>query len=80
LGCVPGLLRDSKIDWLSDRIVKNFEQITLNKEDYEKISEIGKNNHLRFNIPITYSPKWSINLFDEEVETEGRTDYRVKLE
>ncbi|KAI0253766.1 NADP-dependent oxidoreductase domain-containing protein [Lactifluus subvellereus] len=63
-----------------DRIVKNFEQITLSKEDYEKISEIGKNNHVRFNIPITYSPKWSINLFDEEIEREAQTDYTVKLE
>ncbi|KAF8262509.1 Aldo keto reductase [Lactarius quietus] len=62
------------------RLVKNFDQITLSKEDYEKISEIGKNNHVRFNIPITYSPKWSINLFDEKVETEGQADYCVKLE
>jgi hypothetical protein len=29
-----------------------------------------KNN--QFNIPITYSPKWSINVFDEEIEKEGR--------
>ena len=70
---------DSATDWLSDRVVKNFEQITLSKEDYEKISEIGKNNHVRFNIPFTYSPKWSINLFDEVVERESQTDYRVKL-
>jgi len=63
-----------------DRIVKNFEQITLNKEDYDKICEIGKNNRVRYNIPITYSPKWSINLFDEDVETEARADYHVKLE
>lgn len=63
-----------------DRVVKNFEQIALSKEDYEKISEIGKHNHVRFNIPITYSPQWSINLFDEGVETEAQTDYRVKLQ
>ena len=61
-------------------MVKNFEQITLSKEDYEKISAIGKDNHVRFNIPITYTPKWSINLFDEGVETETQTDYHVKLE
>ncbi len=67
-------------DWLSDRIVKNFEQITLSKEDYEKISEIGKNNHVRFGVPITFSPKWSINIFDEKVETEGQAEYSVKLE
>jgi L-glyceraldehyde reductase len=64
----------------TDRIVTNFEQVTLNEEDYRKISQIGKNNHLRFNIPITYSPKWSINLFDEEIEKEARAEYAVKLE
>jgi len=53
-----------------DRIIKNFEQITLSREDYERISEVGKNNHVRFNIPITYSPKWSINVFDEDIEKE----------
>jgi len=63
-----------------DRIIKNFEQITLSKEDYEKISEIGKNNHVRFNIPITYSPKWMVNVFDEAVEKEAQTEYVVKLE
>ena len=68
------------IDRLLDRIVKNFQQITLSKEDFEKISKIGENNHVRFNIPIEYSPKWSINLFDEKVETEAEVDYHVKLE
>ncbi|KAH9039883.1 Aldo/keto reductase [Lactarius pseudohatsudake] len=65
---------------LKDRIVSNFEQIALSKEDYEKISDIGKNNHVRFGTPISFTPKWSINLFDEKVETEGQADYLVKLE
>lgn len=59
--------------------MKNFEQIELSKEDYEKISEIGKGNHVRFNTPITYSPKWSINLYDEGVEKEAQVDYHVRL-
>ncbi|KAH9022446.1 Aldo/keto reductase [Lactarius hengduanensis] len=63
-----------------DRIVSNFEQIALSKEDYEKISDIGKNNHVRFGTPMSFTPKWSINLFDEKVETEGQADYLVKLE
>ncbi|KAH8980752.1 Aldo/keto reductase [Lactarius hatsudake] len=63
-----------------DRIVSNFEQIALSKEDYEKISDIGKNNHVRFGIPMSFTPKWSINLFDEKIETEGQADYLVKLE
>ncbi|KIM63911.1 hypothetical protein SCLCIDRAFT_673144 [Scleroderma citrinum Foug A] len=51
-----------------DRIKSNFEQVELCKEDYEKITSIGANNHRRFNIPITYKPKWDINVFDEQEE------------
>ncbi|KAI0061866.1 Aldo/keto reductase [Artomyces pyxidatus] len=51
-----------------DRIISNFQQIELSKEDYDKISEIGHQAHTRFNIPFTYKPVWDINLFDEEVE------------
>ncbi|KAH8994550.1 Aldo/keto reductase, partial [Lactarius akahatsu] len=40
-----------------DRIVSNFEQIALSKEDYEKISDIGKNNHVRFGTPMSFAPK-----------------------
>lgn len=64
----------------ADRIIKNFEQVTLSKEDYDKISKIGENNHVRFNVPIMYSPKWMVNIFDEAVEKETKTEYVVKLE
>src|SRR5882757_292384 len=30
-----------------DRMIENFTQIDLNQEDYEKISSIGHNNHVR---------------------------------
>jgi L-glyceraldehyde reductase len=63
----------------ADRVIKNFQQVTLSKEDSEKLSEIAHNNHIRFNVPITYSPKWSINVFDEAIEKEVQTEYTVKL-
>jgi L-glyceraldehyde reductase len=63
----------------ADRIIKNFQQVALSKEDSEKLSGIAQNNHVRFNVPITYSPKWSINVFDEAIEKEGQTEYTVKL-
>ncbi|KAF6759988.1 NADP-dependent oxidoreductase domain-containing protein [Ephemerocybe angulata] len=50
------------------RIKSNFQQVELSKEDYEKISSIGKDNYTRFNIPIGYSPKWDIALFGEPEE------------
>ncbi|KAG2016016.1 aldo-keto reductase [Coprinopsis cinerea AmutBmut pab1-1] len=51
------------------RIKSNFQQVELSKEDYEKITELGKTNRTRFNAPIvSHKPIWSINLFDEEEE------------
>lgn len=31
-----------------ERIVSNFKQVELSKEDYELVSEIGKGNHTRY--------------------------------
>ncbi|KAK7436513.1 hypothetical protein VKT23_000404 [Stygiomarasmius scandens] len=60
-----------------ERIISNFQQVELSKEDYEAITSLGKNGHVRYNIPYTYSPKWSINIFNEEVE-KGAT-YSVNI-
>ncbi|KAI6112002.1 NADP-dependent oxidoreductase domain-containing protein [Pisolithus croceorrhizus] len=60
-----------------ERIVSNFHQIELNKECYERITSIGVKNHKRFNIPITYSPKWDINVFDEPIERTAT--HKVKI-
>ncbi|GLB37917.1 putative aldehyde reductase [Lyophyllum shimeji] len=51
-----------------DRIKSNFQQVELSQEDYDRITAIGRENHVRFNIPRTYKPKWDVNIFDEEVE------------
>ncbi|KAH7910036.1 NADP-dependent oxidoreductase domain-containing protein [Hygrophoropsis aurantiaca] len=50
------------------RIISNFQQVELSKEDYEKVSAIIGPKARRYNTPVTYKPKWNINLFDEEVE------------
>ncbi|CAL1711660.1 unnamed protein product [Somion occarium] len=60
-----------------ERIKSNFQQITLSKEDYEKIFAIGKNRHTRFNIPVTYDPKWDINVFNEPIERTAT--HKVKI-
>ncbi|KAG6893102.1 hypothetical protein C0993_001994 [Termitomyces sp. T159_Od127] len=54
-----------------DRIISNFKQVELSKEDYEKISSLGHNNYTRFNIPFTYKPKWDVNIFDEPIEKQA---------
>ena len=62
------------------RIVSNFKQIELSKEDYEKVSALGRRE--RFSYPIKFSlecgiPKWNIDLFNEEEEKDAR--YKVKI-
>jgi len=52
----------------TDRIESNFQQVELSDETFAKLSAIGHNNRIRFNIPYRYNPSWSINVFDEEVE------------
>ena len=67
---------------LPDRIKSNFQEVKLSKEDYDAISAIGKDNHLRFNCPFRYStasdPKWDVNIFSEEDEVAGAT-HQVKI-
>ncbi|KAG6382068.1 NADP-dependent oxidoreductase domain-containing protein [Boletus reticuloceps] len=50
------------------RIISNFKQVELSKEDYEKVTAIGHGNSRRYNTPVTYKPKWNIKIFDEDVE------------
>ena len=53
----------------------------LSPEDYEAITAIGKNNHLRFNTPFRYNtasdPKWDVNIFDEEDEKAATHQVRI---
>ncbi|KIK60786.1 hypothetical protein GYMLUDRAFT_200112 [Collybiopsis luxurians FD-317 M1] len=51
-----------------ERIKSNFQQVTLTKEEYDSVTALGKGNHLRFNIPFNYTPKWDINIFNEPDE------------
>lgn len=50
------------------RIKSNFKQIKLSDEDFQAVSDIGLNNHTRFNIPCAYDPFWPVNLFNEPEE------------
>ncbi|KAJ7496603.1 NADP-dependent oxidoreductase domain-containing protein [Mycena latifolia] len=59
------------------RIISNFKQIELSKEDYEKISTLGHGRHVRYNIPFRYEPLWDIALFDEPAE--AKATYKVKI-
>ncbi|KAJ6631378.1 NADP-dependent oxidoreductase domain-containing protein, partial [Mycena sp. CBHHK59/15] len=61
----------------NERIMSNFKQVELSKEDYEKITALGAGKHTRFNIPFRYTPKWDIALFDEPEEA-GAT-HKVKV-
>ncbi|KAF9237881.1 NADP-dependent oxidoreductase domain-containing protein [Melanogaster broomeanus] len=59
------------------RIISNFKQVELSKGDYEKVSSIGAGNVRRYNIPVTYKPKWNINVFNEEIEKSALTQAKI---
>jgi L-glyceraldehyde reductase len=40
------------------RIDSNFKQVKLSEEDFNKITELGKKKTVRYNVPVTYEPKW----------------------
>jgi L-glyceraldehyde reductase len=63
-----------------ERIISNFQQVKLDKEDYEAITEIGKGSgRTRFNIPFAYSkPNWDINVFGEPEENDAT--HKIKIE
>ncbi|KAA1078028.1 hypothetical protein PGT21_027089 [Puccinia graminis f. sp. tritici] len=50
------------------RIDSNFKQVKLSEEDFNKITELGKNKTVRYNVPVTYEPKWNVNVFNTEAE------------
>ncbi|POW09400.1 hypothetical protein PSTT_06789 [Puccinia striiformis] len=50
------------------RIDSNFKQVKLSDEDFNKITALGKNKTARYNVPVTYEPKWNVNVFNTEAE------------
>ncbi|PYH88715.1 Aldo/keto reductase [Aspergillus ellipticus CBS 707.79] len=49
------------------RIRDNFNQVDLTQEEFDHVNTLGLDRR-RFNIPMTYSPAWNINLFGEREE------------
>lgn len=60
-----------------DRIKSNFKQVKLSQEDFDKVSSIGHNRRVRYNIPFNYTPSWSINIFNEEAEENARVQVKI---
>ncbi|RXK35964.1 oxidoreductase [Tremella mesenterica] len=51
------------------RIAANFDDFELSEENFKLISEAGKKNPVRGNVPGEYIPAyWPINIFDTEAE------------
>jgi L-glyceraldehyde reductase len=59
------------------RIISNFKQVELSKEDYDKVTAIARGNIRRYNTPVTYKPKWNINVFDEDVEKSAAATVKI---
>ncbi|KAF8554832.1 Aldo/keto reductase [Imleria badia] len=59
------------------RIISNFKQVELSKEDYDKVTAIGHGHIRRYNTPVTYKPKWNINVFGEDIEEGADATVRI---
>lgn len=61
------------------RIESNFKQIKLSDEDYNTVTSfiVEHGGHHRFNIPINYKPKWSINVFFEDIELKAANNVNI---
>lgn len=59
------------------RIISNFKQAELSEEDYKRVSSIGVGNVRRYNIPVTFKPKWNINVFNEEIEKSATAQVKI---
>lgn len=60
------------------RIAQNFQEIKITDEDVKAINEIGEKDPQRYNVPLTYSPKWDINIWNDEKEKTGKNKPVVK--
>lgn len=60
------------------RIHQNFQEIKISDEDVRAINEIGEKEPMRFNVPLTYSPKWDINIWNDEKEQAATNKVVVK--
>ncbi|KAF7551385.1 hypothetical protein G7Z17_g5069 [Cylindrodendrum hubeiense] len=49
------------------RIRENFVEVKLDEEAIAALNKLGE-TPTRFNIPLTYNPKWDINVFSDEKE------------
>ncbi|KAF4122978.1 L-glyceraldehyde reductase [Geosmithia morbida] len=49
------------------RIRSNFLEIEIDDEAIKALDKLGENPH-RFNVPVGYKPKWSINIWNTEAE------------
>ncbi|KAK7408522.1 mitochondrial glycerol dehydrogenase Gld1 [Neonectria punicea] len=49
------------------RIRENFQEVELDDEAVKALNKLGETPQ-RFNIPLTYNPKWDINVFNDEKE------------
>ncbi|GAA6031876.1 hypothetical protein JCM8097_003314 [Rhodosporidiobolus ruineniae] len=60
------------------RIESNFKVVDLKQADIDAIDALGAEEK-RFNVPISYSPQWSINVFNTP-EEKSQAKHQVKIQ
>ncbi|SPO07382.1 related to members of the aldo/keto reductase family [Cephalotrichum gorgonifer] len=62
----------------ASRIRENFQEVDLDDEAVQALDALG-NNPRRFNIPTTYSPKWDVNIFNDDADKDAAHQVILKL-
>ncbi|KAI6779873.1 Glycerol dehydrogenase-like protein [Emericellopsis cladophorae] len=60
------------------RIQANFQEIELDDEAVKEIAKIGEQPQ-RYNVPMTYQPKWDINIWNDEKEKGAKNKPVLKI-
>ncbi|POR33394.1 D/L-glyceraldehyde reductase [Tolypocladium paradoxum] len=61
----------------ASRIRENFQEVDLDDEAVQALKNLGETPQ-RFNIPMTYNPKWDINVFGDEKEKLATQEVIIK--
>ncbi|GAA5992580.1 hypothetical protein JCM5350_005925 [Sporobolomyces pararoseus] len=61
------------------RIISNFKQFELSKEDFEAIEKIEETDGTkRYNLPFDYKPRWNISVFGDAGEKDAKLQVKFQ--
>ncbi|GAA5964938.1 hypothetical protein JCM3765_004114 [Sporobolomyces pararoseus] len=61
------------------RIIANFKQFELSKEDFEAVEKIEETDGTkRYNLPFDYRPRWGLSVFGDAAEKDAKLQVKIQ--